>query len=93
MLGLIARELRRTVGHVLQTVATRLLATRAGLPRLQGDPLTQVGKQYGCDRETDDEYRERVVDVARNRAGLDPVEAVAGRIAARQTKYDIGGKQ
>lgn len=69
MLRQLRQELRRTAGHVLQTVATRLLATPAGLPRLQGDALTQVGKQYDCDRETDDEYRERVADVARHRVG------------------------
>lgn len=64
MLRLILRELRCTTGHVLQTVATRLLATSAGLSYLQGDALTTVGAMYECERETDAEFRERVAKVA-----------------------------
>ena len=71
MLKLILSEMRRTVGHTLQLAVVRLLATPVGLSSAQGDLLTQIGRQFGVDRETDAQYRQRVETVARRRTGPD----------------------
>ncbi len=86
MMRLILRECRRTVGHVLQVVGTRMRAV-PGAFELEGDGLTLVGMRYGCERQTDAEYREYVVAIARGAVddkavyrpppGVESAEAVA----------------
>ncbi len=69
MMKRILREVRHTAGFVLQTVATRLLSTPTGLQHLKGDALTEVGAQYGCERENDATFRAAVTVEAHKQVG------------------------
>ena len=69
MLRLIVDEGRLVAGHLLQVIAERVIPQPVGLALLAGDALTRVGRQYGCDRENDDDYRNRVADMARGQVG------------------------
>ena len=60
LLAPFTRQLRRSSGLVLQAVARRLLAVPTSVDALEGDQLSLVATTYGCERETDDELRERV---------------------------------
>ena len=55
------RVARMWLGRLLVAAARWVLEPRQQIDVLRGDMLTMTGRNYGCERESDSQYRDRIL--------------------------------